>query len=395
MQTSLRIKVGIFSLSMLSMATLLMSPVLGAIVGAFPNNGISQIQMILSVANLTGIVAAFAVGRIALSISKRTIALIGAAATCIFGLIPYFFHHQLITLIICSGLIGVSIGFITNVIPGLIADYFPVEERQGAMGKQVSFVSIGTMFLMFISGNLGARVWYQSYLTYAFAALVFVIAWVCLPKTSNEEKQEQHEKHSLRESVNKRVLIVALMGFCFMVVNNAFNNNISLLISENNLGGSDISGMVTMLAQLGGLVTGLCVGKISKLVRSHMIAFAFVIEGVSLLILAFAGNLPLAIIGSFLSGAGQALFFSQAPFLITILVHPILIPMGMAVLSTANSIGGFLSPAIINFLNQVLIGSTASGAMLIGCVISLIVAVGAIVSNFQKKSMRFLEEKKV
>ena len=128
MQTSLRIKVVIFSLSMLSMATLLMSPVLGAIVGAFPNNGISQIQMILSVANLTGIVAAFAVGRIALSISKRTIALIGAAATCIFGLIPYFFHHQLITLIICSGLIGVSIGFITNVIPGLMG-------RPGPMGK--------------------------------------------------------------------------------------------------------------------------------------------------------------------------------------------------------------------------------------------------------------------
>ena len=73
MQTSLRIKVGIFSLSMLSMATLLMSPVLGAIVGAFPNNGISQIQMILSVANLTGIVAAFAVGRIALSISKLSL----------------------------------------------------------------------------------------------------------------------------------------------------------------------------------------------------------------------------------------------------------------------------------------------------------------------------------
>lgn len=395
MQTSLRIKVGIFSLSMLSMATLLMSPVLGAIVGAFPDNGISQIQMILSVANLTGIVAAFAVGRIALSISKRTIALIGAAATYIFGIIPYFFHSHLSILIISSGLIGVGVGFITNVIPGLIADYFPVEERQGAMGKQVSFVSIGTMFLMFISGNLGTSVWYQSYLTYLFAGVVFVIAWLCLPKASNEEKKEQHEKHSIRKSINKRVLVVALMGFCFMVVNNAFNNNISLLISENNLGGSDISGMVTMLAQLGGLITGLCVGKISKMVKSHMVAFAFVIEGVSLLVLAVAGNLPLAIIGSFLSGSGQALFFSQAPFLITILVHPMLIPMGMAVLSTANSIGGFLSPAIINLINQTVIGSTASGAMLVGGVISFIVAAGAVVSNFQKKSMNSLEQKKV
>lgn len=395
MQTSLRIKVGIFSLSMLSMATLLMSPVLGAIAAAFPSSGISQIQMILSVANLTGIVAAFVVGRIALSISKRTIALAGSAMTCVFGLIPYFFHSQLIVLIICSGLIGVSVGFITNVIPGLIADYFPVEERQGAMGKQVSFVSVGTMFLMFISGNLGAALWYRSYLTYVFAGVVFFIAWVCLPKTSVEESNPKQEKHSVSEIINKKVLIVALMGFCFMVVNNAFNNNISLLITERNLGGSDIAGLVTMLAQLGGLITGLCVGQISKLIKSHMVAFAFVIEGGALLILAIAGNLPLAIIGSFLSGAGQAMFFSQAPFLITILVHPILIPMGMAVLSTANSVGGFLSPTIINFLNQALVGSTAAGAMLVGCVISIIVAAGAVVSNFQKKSMSQLEQKEV
>lgn len=395
MQTSLRIKVGIFSLSMLSMATLLMSPVLGAIAGAFPSSGINQIQMILSVANLTGIVAAFVVGRIALSISKRTIALVGSAMTCVFGLIPYFFHSQLVVLIICSGLIGVSVGFITNVIPGLIADYFSVEERQGAMGKQVSFVSIGTMFLMFLSGNLGAGLWYRSYLTYVFAGIVFLIAWVCLPKTNVEDHNPQQEKHSVTDVINKRVLIIALMGFCFMVVNNAFNNNISLLITQNNLGGSDISGLVTMLAQLGGLITGLCVGRVSKVIKSHMIAFAFVIEGVSLLILAVAGNLPLAIIGSFLSGAGQAMFFSQAPFLITILVHPILIPMGMAVLSTANSVGGFLSPTIINFLNQAFVGSTAAGAMLVGCVLSIIVAVGAILSNFQKKSMRLLGQKEV
>lgn len=391
MQASLKIKVGIFSLSMLSMATLLMSPVLGAIMTAFPTSGISQIQMILSVANLTGIVAAFAVGRIALTISKRTIALIGAGMTCIFGLIPYFFHENVTILIVCSGLIGVSVGFITNVIPGLIADYFPIEDRQGAMGKQVSFVSIGTMFLMLVSGSLGTKVWYHSYLTYLFAGVVFLITLFCLPKNNGEEQVIQHEKHSVTEVINKKVLIVAIMGFCFMVVNNAFNNNVSLLISENNLGGSDIAGLVTMLAQFGGLITGLCVGKISKVIKSHMVAFAFVIEGVSLFILAVARNLPLVIIGSFLSGAGQAMFFSQAPFLITILVHPILIPMGMAVLSTANSIGGFLSPAIINTLNQTLGDSAAQGAMFIGGALSIIVAVAAIVSNFQKKSMSSLE----
>lgn len=386
-QSNLKIRVGIFSLSMLSMATLIMSPVLGAIVGAFPNEGINQVQMILSVANLTGIVAAFIVGRLALSIDKRTIAIFGATATCILGLIPYFFHSNLIILIICAGGVGVSVGFITNVIPGLIATYFPVTQRQEAMGKQVSFVSIGTMLLMFVSGNLGGIVWYNAYLTYIFAGAVAIIAFVCLPKQAVIVQQAGTKKSNLSAVVNRNLLFVAFMGCFFMIVNNAFNNNISLLITEEAIGNSGTAGMVTMIAQLGGLLTGLIVGLLAKYLRDQMVMLAFVVEGVGLLLLSVTGNLSMALIGSFLSGAGQALFFSQAPFLVTIIVSPMLIPMGMAVLSTANSFGGFVSPNLINWINQVIGNGNAQGAMFVGAVISFAIALIAGISRFQKRCL--------
>lgn len=391
-KTSLKIKVGVFSLSMLTMSTLIVSPIMSSVVNAFPNNSLSEVQMILSVANLTGIIAAFLVGRLALSIPKRTIALIGVAMTFIFGLIPYAFHDNLLILIICSGLVGVSVGFITNVIPGLIAQYFTIEERQGAMGTQVVFVSLGMMILMYVSGALGANNWYQAYLTYIGAGIIFFVTWFCLPKKEQETATSQNKK-SLADALNKYVIIVAILGFCFMVVNSVFNNNISLLIAEKNIGGSDVAGTVTMLGQLGGLITGLLVGRIAKLVKTKMIVLSFIVLGCSFILLSVASNLPMIVVGSFLARAGQTLFFSQAPFMITILVHPMLIPMGMAVLSTANSIGGFLSPVIVNALNELFIGSSVEGTMIIGGVLSFIISIFTFISDFQKKSMLQVEKK--
>lgn len=112
------------------------------------------------------------------------------------------------------------------------------------------------------------------------------------------------------------------------------------------------------------------------------------LEGCALLLIAFANNAVLLFIASFLAGAGLSTFFAQGPLLIMVLVQPILIPMGMGVLSTANCIGGFLSPTIINSLNQAFIGSSAQGAMIVGGTISLVVALVAAVSNFQKRCMQ-------
>ena len=390
----LKIKIGIFALAMLSMSALIMSPVIGLVVQAFPRSSLNSVQMILSIAQLTGIVAAFLVARLAFNLSSKTIALLGAFGICVFGTLPYFYHSNLWFLILMSALVGMSVGFISNVLPSLISNSFDADVRQGVLGQQVAFVSVGTMLLLSLSGTLGTTEWYNAYLTHLFAGFMGAIAAICLPKEEKKEVEStdiNHPKTSFKDVFKKNILAIAILGFCFMVVNNAYSNNVSLYVTESGLGSSDVAGFVSTIGQLGGLVAGLVMGYLVKFFKSQSLSAAFFIEGLGLLLIAFAPHVSFLYIGSFLAGSGLSMFFAQAPFLITIMVTPILIPSGMGILSTLNSLGGFLSPSLINTLNQTTINSSAEGTMLVGGIFSVIVGLIVTFTNFQKKVMQTQE----
>lgn len=392
----IKVLTGIYAISMLSMATLIVAPVLGLIARAFPNADISKIQLVLAMSQLTGLIAAFIVGKLATAMPKRTIALTGAALTCIFGLIPYFLKNLNI-MIVCAGLTGITVGFITNVIPGLIADYFPIEERQGIMGRYAAFVSLGTMIMMYVSGQLGTISWNSSYLTYLFAGVVFVIALVCLPRIDalddiKGDAARETINTSLTGALNPQIITIAICGFFYMAIYNAYNNNIALLVQESGAGESSMAGLITTVGSLGGLLSGVMMGRISRITKTNTLACAYLITGAALAALAFSNNIAMMFFGSFLTGFAQSMFFAQAPFLITISVRPILITMGMGVLSVANGIGGFLSPYIVNAVNHAILDSSAKGAMIISAIIGLMVGAVLVASRFQGRCMENLQK---
>ena len=177
------------------------------------------------------------------------------------------------------------------------------------------------------------------------------------------------------------MLIIA--GFFFLIANNAYSNNLALLVEQNGLGDSGTAGLATTIGQLGGLITGLLIGRIAKFVANHLLMIGFIIEGVALLAIGLATSLPVLIIGCFLAGAGLSVYYAQAPFLVTVLEKPYLIPLGIATMTTANALGGFASPVLVNAINT-LMGSTASGAMFIGAAVALAIAIVLGVTNYQK-----------
>ena len=77
------------------------------------------------------------------------------------------------------------------------------------------------------------------------------------------------------------------------------------------------------------------------------------------------------------------MYYAQAPFLVTVLEKPHLIPLGIAAMTTANALGGFASPVLINAVNS-LFGSKASGAMFIGAAVALAAAAALAASRYQK-----------
>ncbi len=94
MRTTTKAKIGVLAIATLNMASLFISPVMSLIVAAFPNESLSTVQLILSVANLTGLVAALIIGKISMQVANKTIALAGIALIFVFGLLPYVMHFN-------------------------------------------------------------------------------------------------------------------------------------------------------------------------------------------------------------------------------------------------------------------------------------------------------------
>jgi len=245
----------------------------------------------------------------------------------LFGLLPYFVHSSLAAVIAFSALMGVCLGFINNVLPTLISVHYEGDERQSIMGQQVAVASIGAMVFMTVAGKLATAQWYHAYLIYLFAAVVLVVCAFTLP-TKNGETDEAGRiqgtgpSASIREVMTGKLWFLVVAGFFFLLANNAYSNNLSLLVEQRGLGDAGTAGLISTIGQFGGLLAGLCVGLMVRFVKNHLLMVGFIVEGLSLLLLGCSASLPLLIIGSFFAGAGLSIYYAQAPFLVTVIENP-------------------------------------------------------------------------
>ena len=201
-----RTTVGILALSTISLAGIFITPVIGLVAQAFPDASLSNVQMIVSVSTLTALVGAWGTGKLVQLLSRKTVAMIGAAGILIFGLLPFVAHTSLTIVIALSGLMGVCLGFINNTLPAFISDHYDMEHRQSMMGRQVAFASIGAMVFIYAAGMLGKISWYHAYLVYAFAAVILLIIGFTLPKDKLSENEGDAPKFSLMEAMTPKNL---------------------------------------------------------------------------------------------------------------------------------------------------------------------------------------------
>lgn len=382
--------VGILALSMITLSGIFVTPIISLVAQAFPDSSTSAVQMIVSASTLTALIGAWITGKLSTVLSRKTIALIGAAGILVFGTLPFFLHSSLGIVIALSALMGVCLGFINNVLPTLITLNYDVDHRQTMMGMQTAFASVGAMIFVYLAGQLGTVEWYYAYLVYLFAAVVLIVVWVTLPskQTFQIEENADSEQHlSLREALNPKVIFLVVAGFFFLIANNAYSNNISLVVTESGLGDSNTAGLISTVGQLGGLIAGLLIGQMAKFVGKYLLMIGFLVEGVALLILGLSNNVALLFVGAFLAGIGLSIYYAQTPFLITMQERPQLITLGIAAMTTMNALGGFVSPVLVNAINSVVFDSAAYGTMIIGAVIALVFGVILGVTRFQERCL--------
>lgn len=380
-------KIGILALSTLSMISLTTSPSYAAIAQAF-HAGNTFVQMLTSIPNLAALIAGLVIGRLAAGrMPHKYLAVSGVALICLGGLAPLLYHGSLAFLLVCSAVIGFGQGMVTNIVQVLITEELPESQRQDVMGKNTAFTNFGAMLVIFVGGLLAAKSWVNNYLAYLFPVLILIIVLIALPLHVTDEKTPVQAADTSQKpakiSLNKFTWIIALGGFCSMVLYNVFSNNIALFVTSHHLGGSALAGMLSMVGLLGGLLCGIIVGSLVKVLKNYTISSSFFLMALSFLLIGFANSMVVIGIGSFLSGAALSLCMAQYPYLISISADKTSMPMSIGVYSAGLAIGGFASP----FLMNVLAGNemSALNVFTTSGLVSLVLCVVVAVAGLQKR----------
>jgi len=377
-------RIGVLAVSAMGMAALAITPSYAAIATNFSLSNTS-VQMLTSLPNLFMMLAGLIIGKLTASkINLKTLTLSAVILVAIGGLLPLALHTSFVFLLFCSCLVGLGQGACTNLSQVLISQMLPEKERQSTMGLTTTFTNLGGIVFIMGGGQLAATSgWVNNYWIYLFSALMLIVVVALVPwhpEAVNDDSEQSSEKIKL----NKYVFYCAFWAFCTLLLNNVLNNNISLFVVEEKLGATSQAALTSTISLIGGMLCGLIVGLIGKWFKYSSITMAFILYGLSYLLIGFGHSLVLAFVGSFVVGAAMSIAMGQFPYLISIAVDKNSVSMALGVYVAIYSIGGVVSPLVVNPLTKMVVGMGLN-AFVVSGILALLLGLICMAGQFQKK----------
>lgn len=390
MSKDTKARIGIFSLTLLSMASLGITPSIALIMAAFPESSATEVQQLTAIPNLVAIVMAllFSVG--ANKIPRKVVALAGPIFVALGGLLPYFFGNSLSFLLVCSGIVGAGVGCVSNITQVLITELVSPEKRQATMAQNVIFVNIGAIIMTTCGGMLAAGGWKNNYLVYLVAVPVLLLVAVFIPFYRPDAAPDAAPADAAapagpKLSLGVKPFIVAGIILTVNCVYSAFANNASILIINGGLGDSGAVGIVNSVSTIGGMVAGVILGKIleNRTIQRMSLALGLILMGAGMVTMAFAPSVAVMCVAAFFIGFALSIGFAQCPFVISLSVAPMLIPTAISMYSIGSSLGGTISPTLINGIAGSLLSGSGADCCLVAAGIAFVVAAALLVTGFQ------------
>lgn len=377
-------RIGVLAVSMMGMAALAITPSYAAIARTFSltNTGV---QMLTSLPNLFMMLAGIIIGKLTASrFNLKNLTLLAILLVTIGGLLPLAFHTNFAFLVFCSCLVGLGQGACTNLTQVLISQILPKKERESTMGLSTTFINIGGVVFIMGGGQLASMSsWVNNYWIYLFSLLILLVVLVLLPFRPKVLLQSQADGISTKIVLNKYVFDSALWAFLTMLLNNVLNNNISLFVVHEHLGATTQAAFTSTVSLIGGMLCGLVVGLIGKRFKYSSIALSFFIYGLAYLLIGVFHSLIIVFVGSFLVGAAMSIAMGQFPYLISISVADNSVSMALGIYVAIYSIGGVISPFVINPLTS-LVKKMGLNVFSVSGILALVIGCVCLLAKYQK-----------
>lgn len=304
----------LFSISMLQMSGMNISPALQKIASEFPNVTEEAIQSLVTLPSLFIVFASLYSDYLARRISRKRTILLGASVFVVAGILPMF-THSFQAIRISRMLIGVGTGMMlplnTTLLFGLFSDE---KQRNTIIGWQSCASALGNVLATTLAGILAGIHYRLTFLVHLLGLLTLLSTLLWLPQDQPEQRQKSLGiRLDLRKrlgeylsKINLRMLLWFLIMFLYMGYLNAFSTKISLLVETSGIGNSAVSALGISLLTVGSFIGGLFYGKVAQVLKQYTFSAGALCSALGILLMALANHPPTVYLSSVFTGLGLA-----------------------------------------------------------------------------------------
>lgn len=306
--------VAIFASTVVVMADLAITPVIGMIYGAYPDN-MGAVNYIVSGPMLIVVIVSLLTPYLFRFIDKKIVFIIASVIFAI-GAIGGVVVNTPGYICFTRSLVGIGEGAVNVVGVAYIADLYESQEiRSKISGYYNSAMSLAGMVLSFVAGKLATNgEWTSVYKVYwiAIPIVILVVLFVPSVKPVNTTTSEKKEKGP-KEALGWRFIY---MNVCWFIVNVVLGASIlyylSSYIFEFGLGDSSFSGTATAVKSVCGILVGLVYGTIASKLKRFTPTMTFAVAALGMLIMLVAPATWTVLIIGTIAGLTYKVWFSYS-----------------------------------------------------------------------------------
>ena len=308
--------VAIFASTIVVMADLAITPVIGMIYGAYPDN-MGAVNFIVSGPMLIVVVVSLLTPYLFRYFDKKLVFVVASVIFAI-GAIGGVVINDPMFICVTRSLVGIGEGAVNVVGVAYIADMYESQEtRSKISGYYNSAMSLAGMVLSYVAGNLATDGnWTSVYKIYWVAIPIVLLVVLFVPSVkpaAAAAKEEKKKADGPKEALGWRF---AYMNVCWFLMNLILGASIlyylSSYIFEFGLGDSSFSGTATAVKSVCGILIGLVYGNMVSKLKRFTPTMTFAVAGLGMLIMLVAPSTWTVLIIGTIAGLTYKVWFSYS-----------------------------------------------------------------------------------
>lgn len=372
-----KIKLAIFSFSILLMGVIGIAGGLSVIGQHFSSLPQTSIQLLISLTCIVIIPVSILVGKVQEYMSKKTLIVFGILCFIIGGTAPAFMS-SFTAILVSRAILGLAIGILMPLSSALVVEYFDGDECSKVMGQQVSAQMLGCAVMVLLGGYLAVIGWNITFYVHLIAVISLIIVLICLPNTRPIRSAAVDGAPTRKVKLTGAAYGWIVTMFLFFISAQVFSVFISFFIDSQKLGTPAQAGQTLTLLAIGGFVMGLVFGKLMTATKNLTLSIGLILMGLSYLISVYAPNINMVYVGSLVAGLSLSIVMPCIIVGASQSVDAISAPMAISVVLGSQNLAQFLSPYIATPIAVMMGGDVNRSAFMFAAVLAIAMGVVAV-----------------